>query len=112
VQQSFAQLRLIAVENQLTIAIQRNTRAGVIFHADFTLLIAYFIGHVISQFFLLFIINCFAALFGCGVGIPILQSTLDLITGITARYRTRYCRYIPAATATKLVTQHPTCHCT
>ena len=79
-------------------------------HADFPLLIAYLIGHIVAEHFIGFVIHRFAALLGGGVGIVVLHRALDLVTGIAAAQRTYHRRYTTSATAAKLVANHPARH--
>ena len=83
-------------------------RARVFIHADFALLIANFVRHVIAQHFFRLVIDGFAALLSRGVGIVILHRALHLVTGIAATQRADHGSHIFTPAAAELVTNHAT----
>ncbi len=88
---------------QLTAFIQRDLGAWIVIHADFALLVANLVSHVIAQHFLRFVIHRFAALLRAGGSVVVLQGTLYLVTGIPATQRTYHGRNITAPATAKLV---------
>ena len=79
-------------------------------HPDFPLLIAYLIGHIVTQHFVGFVIHRFAALLRGGVGVVVLHRALDLVTGIAAAQRAHHRRHAASVTAAELVANHPARH--
>jgi len=75
------------IQDQLPVAVQRDTATRVVLHTDFALLFPDAVCHIVTQHFLCFVINRFAALLRRGVGIAFLQVALDLVTGIAAAQR-------------------------
>ncbi|VEA18680.1 Uncharacterised protein [Salmonella enterica subsp. enterica] len=61
------------IQNQLAIAVEGNLRSGVFIHADFALLIANFVGHVVAKHLFRFVIHRLTALLRGSVSITFLH---------------------------------------
>lgn len=100
----------LLVQYQLPISVQRDLGAGIAIHADLALLCANFVGDVIAQHFLGFVIYRLATLLRRSVGIIVLHMALNLITCIPARQSPRHRGNILVSTTADLMAQDATGH--